>query len=166
VSGRELRASFYANPIWKWTLNYEVVRSKTALPELASILGFFNLRQGSFDSFLYADPTDYTTTNQVIGVGNGSTTKFTLLHSIGAWTEPIGYSDNITVVTVNDVAVLTGITNDGVSVTFATAPANGAVIKWGGTFYYRVRFVKDESDFENFMKDLWTLKKLELVTAR
>lgn len=165
VSGREQRAAFYLYPLWNFTLTYEFLRSDSNA-ELQSLMGFYNLRKGSYDSFLFKDPSDFNVTNQVIGTGDGTTKTFYLLHPIGSWVEPIGYSDNITVVTVNDVAVLTGITNDGVSVTFATAPSAGASIKWGGTFYYRVRFAKDAVDYENFMYQLWSLKKLELVTSR
>jgi len=166
VNGRELRAAYYQNPIWRFTLSFNFLRADVVNAELQSIMGFYNLRQGSFDDFLYKDPTDNNAVYQVVGTGNGSTKTFRLVHQIGSWVEPIGYTDNIVAVTVNDVPVLSGITNDGLSITFATAPASGAVIKWLGFFYYRVRFAKDESEYENFMQDLWTLKKIELVTAR
>lgn len=50
---------------------------------------------------------------------------------------------------------------DGVNVVFNTAPANGAVIAWSGSFYYRVRFANDTMEFEQFMKDFWLLKKCD-----
>ncbi len=167
VSGRELRAAFYTNPIWRFTLSYEFLRADNVNAELQTIVAFFNSRQGSFDSFLYQDTNDYTSTAMVIGTGDGSNKNFPLLHSIGGWVEPVGYSNTASIY-VNGVFQSSGVvfnsTNTGV--VFTTAPTAGAVVTWTGQFYYRVRFVKDEYDFDNFMKDLWSLKKLDFVTAR
>lgn len=165
VNGRELRAAYYQNPIWKFTMSFDVLRAKAALHELQDLMAFYNLRMGSFDSFLYKDLSDFTATAQQIGTGNGTNKKFRLLHSIGSWVEPIGYTDNITQVKVNGV-VTTAYSADGESITLTSAPGSGAAVTWSGTFYYRVRFNNDSADFDNFMKDLWTLKKLELVSAR
>jgi hypothetical protein len=40
----------------QWQLSYELLRAN-ALLELQTLIGFFNARQGKFDSFLFSDPT-------------------------------------------------------------------------------------------------------------
>jgi hypothetical protein len=89
ASGREARASFYSYPIYQFTLSYEVLRGQSGMPELQTLLGFFNARQGSFDSFLYEDIDDNTATDQQFGTGNGSTTVFQLIRSLGGNVEPV-----------------------------------------------------------------------------
>lgn len=70
-------------------------------------------------------------------------------------------------VTVTDYSLSPNTdTNTGGLITFANAPANGALVTWTGKFYQRVRFADDSSDFENFMYNLWQAKKVNLVTAR
>lgn len=48
-------------------------------------------------------------------------------------------------------------------VTFANTPATAAILTWTGNFYYRVRFSADSADFNEFMYQLWDLKKLSFV---
>ena len=76
VSGKELRAALMSYPLWKFSLSYTVLRANAANAELQTLMGFFNARQGMFDSFLYTDPTDNSVANQSFGTGDGSTTAF------------------------------------------------------------------------------------------
>jgi hypothetical protein len=53
------------NPIWKWTLAYDVLGNNSrwiaggeSYPDFQRLLGFFLARQGKFDSFLFDDPDD------------------------------------------------------------------------------------------------------------
>lgn len=161
ASGKEVRTSFYDRPIWNIQLTYEFLRGGNGRAEFQTLLAFFNQRKGAFDSFLFNDPTDNTVLNQQFGIGDGANRSFVLLHSIGGWVEPIGYTSN-PVVKVNGVTTSAYVT-DGVNVTFTNPPAAGAVITWSGNFQYRVRFAKDTQEFEEFMQDYWTAKKVELL---
>jgi hypothetical protein len=58
--------------------------------ELQTLGGFFLARQGSYDSFLYSDPTDNAATNQTFAAGDDVTTAFTLARAWGGFIEPIG----------------------------------------------------------------------------
>jgi hypothetical protein len=75
VSGRELRVSDYANPIYKFTLTYEVLRSSVDVragvgvgpayygggppySELDDLLTFFNQQQGASIPFNWYNPTE------------------------------------------------------------------------------------------------------------
>lgn len=167
ASGRELRAAYYSYPLWKFSLSYEVLRSN-ALNELQTLIGFFNARQGSFDSFLYQDPDDHDVTDQAFGLGDGVTTKFQLARSYGGFVEPVVATSGTPLIYVSGVlkTPTTHYTLDDGLVTFATAPASGAVLTWTGEFYYRVRFLQDSADFEKFLHQLWSLKKIEFQSVK
>jgi uncharacterized protein (TIGR02217 family) len=167
ASGREARAAFYPYPIWKFGLSYEVLRAGTAYTELQQLVGFFNARQGSFDSFLYTDPNDNTVTNQVFAVAPGGVAKFKLARNLGGVLEPVGAVNGSPSIYKNGVLQGTGYTIDSnANITFTTAPASGDSLSWTGAFYYRVRFDKDASEFSEFLRDLWELRTLNLVSVR
>jgi uncharacterized protein (TIGR02217 family) len=166
VSGKELRSAFYSYPIYDITLTYELLRSDSINLELQTILGFFNSRQGSFDNFLYSDPTDNAVINQIVGTGNATQMLWTLCRTYGGFTEPVMNVNTLAGVYLNGVLQTLGtqytIDSTG-DITFASAPGAGVVITWTGTYYYRCRFVKDTVELENFMYQLWALKKCELT---
>lgn len=176
VSGKEVRATFFSSPIWKWTLQYEVLRQATAFQEIQSLIGFFNARQGKFDSFLYSDPSDNAVAGQNFGTGNGSATQFQLVRDYGAG----GFAARENVFDINSgpgapairvAGVLKTVTTDytigatGI-VTFTTAPAAAAALTWDGSYFWRVRFNDDTTDFNNFLNQLWEAKKISFVTAK
>ena len=81
VGGKEMRAQFFSTPLYTWTLTYELLRA-SALLELQTLLGFFNARQGRFDSFLFSDPNDNNVTQMGFGVGDGVKTAFQLQRTV------------------------------------------------------------------------------------
>lgn len=161
VSGKEIRRAKRARVIWKFNLKFEFLRADARFNELQQVMAFYNARQGQYDSFLLKDPTDNAEVGQVIASGDGVTKTFRLVHSIDTWVEPVGYAPAPTMY-LNGVST-SAFTTDGQSVTFTTAPANGVVITWSGTFYYRVRFAEDTIDFEQFMQNLWSLNSCNLL---
>lgn len=169
VSGKELRSALMNYPLYKWSLNYEVLRAEAAYTELQQLMGFFNARKGAFDSFLYPDPDDNTVTNYQFGIGDGSTTGFQLARVYGSFVEPVQNVNTITNIKVAGV-IKTNPANYTINstgfVTFAVAPTAGQAITWSGTYYWRVRFLQDVADFDQFMRDLWTLKKLEFRSVK
>ncbi len=172
ASGRELRAAYYSAPLYKISLSYEVLRSGDPA-ELQAMVGFFNARKGSFDSFLYTDPEDHTVVNQGFGIAAAGQTRYQLVRTYGGFVEPV-LAPQLTGVgavsiAVNGVAQTVGthytLGVDGL-VTFVAPPLAGQVLSWSGEFYYRVRFAQDSVDFERFLYQLWSLKKVELQTIR
>jgi uncharacterized protein (TIGR02217 family) len=167
ANGRELRAAYFSYPLWKFSLSYEVLRAN-AMAELQTLVGFFNARQGSFDSFLYQDPDDKWVTAQAFGVGDGVTTKFQLVRDYGGFVEPVvATSGTPSIYVAGTLKTLTTHYTlvDGL-VTFTTPPASGAILTWTGGFYYRVRFLQDSAEFEQFMYQLWTSKKIEFQSIK
>lgn len=170
VSGREVRLQYQAYPLWKFSLTFEVLRAATLGQELETLCGFFLVMGGQFDSFLYTDPADNTVTDQPFGSGTGSATAFQLVRAFGAggftFVEPVQNVNAITNVKVAGVlknSPTDYTVNSTGLVTFTTPPASGAALTWSGSFYYRCRFLQDMASFNQFMKNLHELKKLEFV---
>lgn len=168
VSGKELRGAFRQYPLWIFSMSYNVLRDDLLNNELRTLAGFFLVRKGMFDSFLYTWTADSTVTDQVFGVGDGVTTSFQLVRSFGGFVEPVQNVNAIANIKKAG-AVQTNPANYTVDanglVTFVAAPANGAALTWTGSYYYRVRFLLDAAEFSEFLQDLHELKKLSFVGA-
>lgn len=169
ASGREIRSAYYTYPQWKFSLSFEVLRTKASINELEKLAGFFNERRGSFDSFLYEDPTDNKVTDQLIGNVVQGVTRYQLVRNYGGFTEPVLAVKGTPVVKVGGVALTHGrdfsIDNNGVLV-LNTPQTPGRQITWTGGFYFRVRFTSDTVDFENFIGHLWNAKKIEFTSLK
>lgn len=168
-SRREYRARDATLPLYQYTLQYEFLRSRAALAELQTLVGFYNLRGGAFDSFLFTDPDDASAVAALFGTGNGSATAFQLLRSFGGYTEPVWDLNGAAQIYVAGVLKTSGtdytISSTGV-VTFSVAPAAAAALTWSGTFYRRVRFLRDQLDTTKFMQNLWEAKRVELLSVK
>jgi uncharacterized protein (TIGR02217 family) len=169
VSGREFRSAQYSYPIWQYKMSYEVLRARSALQEMQQLAAFFNARQGSYDTFLYTDPDDNSVAAQQFGVSNGSQVAYQLVRSFGGYTEPI-FDVNSAPMIYNAGALQTAGTHYNISstglVTFVSPPALNNVLTWAGTFYWRCRFMQDQAEFNQFMRQLWELKTLEFTTVK
>ena len=165
VSAFERRVSQRVYPIYKIALSVEVLRDAAGIDEAKTLLGFFNLRAGAFDSFLYTDPDDNAVTDQQFGVRDGATTQFQLVRTYGGFAEPAQNVNVLTNIKSNGVALANpaDYTSDTKGlVTLADAGTIGHALTWTGSYYWRVRFDEDELAFGKMFKDLWELKKLPL----
>jgi uncharacterized protein (TIGR02217 family) len=169
TSGREIRTAFFSYPIYKYSLTYEVLRQGAAFLEWQALMGFFNARNGAFDSFLLDDPNDNTVAAMPFGTGDAVDTTFQLGRTLGGFFEPV-FNTHATPQIFKNGVLQTVVTHYTISssglVTFVTAPAAAAVLTWTGTYYWRVRFNDDTVDFENFMSQFWAAKKVDLVTVK
>lgn len=168
-SGRSFVGAQMQSPLYRYTLAYEFLRDTAAYAEFRTLLGFYNARQGAFDSFLFQDPGDQTVTAQAFGTGDASTKTFQLVRTLGGTVEPVYDLNGAPLIYVGGVlkTLTTDYTiNSTGGVTFVTAPAAAAPITWTGSYYWRVRFVSDELDFEKFMNTLWSAKKVEFITVK
>jgi uncharacterized protein (TIGR02217 family) len=184
VSGRELRVVDQPNPIWTWTLTYSMLRDQNdtraasgpgvGYDELRTLMGFFLQQQGSFQPFLFDDPSDDRASAQAIGTGDGSTTVFQLVRTMGAALPGGGFAEPITA--PNTVATIyfdgvrqsaSGYSVDASTglVNFSSPPPAGQLVTVDFTYYFRVRFADDSSEFENFLYQLWALKQLKLQSV-
>lgn len=169
ASGREFRTAYYSYPQWRFSLSFEVLRTKASVNELEQLAGFFNARKGSFESFLYEDPTDNAVIDQTIGNTVQGVTRYQLVRSMGGFIEPVLAVKERPAVKVGGVALTYGrdytVTDKGVLVFNAPQTPN-SLITWTGGFYFRVRFTSDTIDFENVLGSLWTAKKIEFTSVK
>ncbi len=177
ISGKETRIADWSYPRHQWTLAFDFLRqgnlSGTNYAEFAALAGFFNLRQGGFDTFLYADPDDNAVNGQAIGAGDGATTSFQLVRAFGGFVEPILAPNAVTRVALNGVTQSTSLyTVNGWgsaapgTVAFTSPPGVGVSIVADFSFYFPCRFAADHLDFEKFMAALYQLKKIEFISLK
>ena len=114
--------------VWDFEFSLDNItgHEHTASSVVAQMLGTFMATAGGAGLFLFADPQDNSVTGAQFGKGDGTSKSFQLSRNI------YGYPDIIQ--NVNGV------------VTFATAPASGAVLTWTGNFMYACRFAEDTID--------------------
>lgn len=178
VSGRELRVLDQPNPIWTWTLTYTMLRDKNdtrgttgpgvGYDELRTLMGFFLQQQGSFQPFLYDDPTDDQASAQAIGTGDGSATSFQLVRSMNGFAEPITAPHAVSTIYFNGMMQSSssyGVDANTGIVTFVSPPPAGQLLTADFSYYFRVRFGDDSADFENFLYQLWALKQVKFQSA-
>lgn len=166
VSDREVRTTYGSYPRWQYALPFEYLRSSEQQQDWQTLAGFFNARNGNFDSWLYDDPDDNAVVNQVFGVGDGVTKTFRLARAFGNFIEPIKAVNGIPTFTGNGSAVFPDVNEMEGTVTFETAPAEGLVLAWSGKFYFRCRFVESKVEFTKLMQGFWAAGKLEFITLK
>ena len=176
ISGKETRIADWSYPRHQWSLSFDFLRqgalSGTSYSEFAQLAGFFNLRQGSYDSFLSTDADDNAVAAQVIATGDGTTTSFPLVRAFGGYVEPVLSPNVVSDVYLNGVAQSSGFSvsawgaaTPGI-LSFTTAPGSGVVISADFSFYFPCRFAADQLDFEKFMAALWQAKKVEFINLK
>lgn len=169
VSGKELRLALMASPRWRYKVSFDVLREAAGYDELRQVVGLFNKCRGAWDNLLLLDPKDHVATAARFGTGDGIVTQFRLARDYGGFVEPVEapkgaaviYKDGMLQAQPGDCSV----TADG-WVSFVTAPAPGTALTWTGEFYWRVRFLRDEAEFDEFLDDLWRSGKIELLTVK
>lgn len=171
-SGKERRSQRWSYPKYSWTVSFSVLRqNRGGLTELQELLGFCLARQGMYEDFLYEDPTDNSVTNQLLGTGTGSETDFTLVRAMGAWVDPNIVAKTVTAVYVDGELTtdytLVQVGNFGLdTIRFNSAPAYGSIISATFSWYFPVRFMADDPEFQNIFYQLWAVKKLEFQSVK
>lgn len=166
TSGLDVTAALWSYPIWHWTLSFSWLSSAAAIADFQTLAGFFNLRQGQFDTFLYSDPDDYAVTAQGFGTGNGATTAFQLVRAFGSFVEPIFNVNGAPAIYNNGVLTTAYTISQTGLVTFTSAPLSGYVLTWTGNYYFRCRFEKDSHDFSLLANQIYESKKLSFRSVK
>ncbi|HXJ62427.1 MAG TPA: DUF2460 domain-containing protein [Actinomycetota bacterium] len=175
VSGRELRVSDYANPIWNFTLTYSVLHDATfgttyvsPYTELRTLMNFVNVHRGAWDTFLFDDITDDTVVGGAIATADGVNSGYGLVRALipGGFKEQMFAPHTVSAVYLDGVptSAYTLDSNTGV-ITFTSPPSAGVAITADFTYYFRVRFAADRLDFEEFYHNFWEVKQLKLVSV-
>jgi len=167
-SRREFRSRSATVPRYQYALTYEFLRHGAQFgalgTELQTLVGFFEQRGGSFDSFLFVDSVDNSAVNQVFDTGDGVRQTFQLVRTFGGFVLPIDAVSAVAQMAIGGVPTSAYVISGG-QVSFDTPPGAGLVLSWSGSFYRRVRFLRDQCDTNQFLKDLHEMKKLELISV-
>jgi hypothetical protein len=173
VSGREVRDALYVNPIWQFELTFDGLASDaTSYPglgaqSLQALMGLFLQCQGQWGTFLYVDPTDCLVSAQVVAIGDGATTRFTLARPLGGFFEPVGWATSVSQVSVGGLAQSAGWSLAAPnSLVFATPPPSGAAIAASFAYAFLCRFDDDAAEFEQAMQNLWRIESLKFRSVR
>lgn len=178
ASGDEERNASWADSRRRYDVSYGVRRAD----DLASVVAFFEARNGRLHGFRFKDWSDYKSCapsaapaalDQLIGTGDGSTTAFQLAKSYASgaqsWSRAITKPVAGTVlIAVNGVAQPSGWIADystGI-VSFAAAPAAGAAIRAGFEFDVPVRFDSDTLDVTLDIERLGSITSIGLLEIR
>jgi hypothetical protein len=131
VSGREVRQSLYAYTLYEFELTFDGLASGSSFPglgteSLQSLMGLFLQVEGQYGTFLYTDPSDDQVTGQGIAIGDGATTSFTFMRTLGGFIEPVSWVSSVANVYLNGVAQAAGwrLTQPN-TLTFSSAPGSG-----------------------------------------
>ena len=172
VSGREVRAPFYANGLYEFELTFDGLASNAIYPglgtnSLQSLMGLYINVRGQFGTFLYTDPTDNAVTAQPIATGDGTTTVFTFVRTLGMAIETVSWVTTVSNVYLNGVNQPSGWTlTTPNTLTFTAAPGNFVAITASFSYAFNCRFLDDQEDFENIMSGLWQVQSLKFRSVK
>ena len=178
ASGDEERNATWADSRRRYDVAYGIRRAD----DLASVVAFFEARNGRLHGFRYKDWADYksclpsqaiTATDQQIGNGTGSLNTFQLSKNYSSGTEtwvrtiakPVAGTIRIALGMVEQMSGWTLDTTTGV-VTFAAAPASGVIVRAGFEFDVPVRFDSDTLDVTLDFERLGSITAIPLLEIR
>lgn len=167
-AGKEQRYQKWLKP--RRTFRLKLLSRNAA--DTDSIWRFYTARKGSFDTFLFENPTESPVTAERFGSGDGVKSVFYLGTKVD-----IGTGDTIIVSASDVVQRSIGGTGDFLSftaytidrpigqITMNSVPASGDVFRANYNFQYRVRFKDENLSRENFAYLLWNfqLDLLEVI---
>ena len=171
VSGREVRSPLYAATLYEFELTFEALASNPSntglgAASLQQLLGFVLACQGQLTPFLYVDPSDNAVASQPIATGDGVTTSFPVVRTLGGTTEPVSWATNLANVTVGGATAAGWSLVTPNTLAFAAAPVAGAAIVADVGYAFLCRLLDDQQDFENVMSGLWQLASLKFRSVR
>lgn len=169
LSGKRTRTQNFSYPIYRYELTFKLLRTAAAYLEWQTLQGFINQQLGGAGLWLYDDVNDDTATAQSFGTGDGATTAFQLVRTLGGFGEPVFFPNVITNVKINGVTKTVNVDytvgNYGV-ITFTGAPAGGAALTWNGTFYWGCRFDDDQFGFQAEYSGIMSMRSLKFSTEK
>ena len=178
ASGDEERNASWANSRRRYDVAYGIRRAD----DLASVVSFFEARNGRLHGFRYKDWADYKSalpsqaiaaTDQQIGTGTSSQQTFQLAkrYTSGGQTwvrtiaKPVAGTVRVALGMVEQMSGWTVDTTTGV-VTFTAAPAGGVIVRAGFEFDVPVRFDSDTLDVTLDFERLGSITAIPLLEIR
>ncbi len=170
-SGREVRTPVYGG-LYEFEVGFDGLASDSVCnpglgaQSLQAIMGLYLQCGGGFGQFLYTDPNDNAVVNQGIATGDGATTQFKFLRSVGGALDTVGFVTAAASVTLGGAAASGWSLIAPNILSFAAAPSSGAIIAASFSYAFVCRFLEDSADFENFMQNLWAAKSIKFRSVQ
>lgn len=173
VSGREVRVPLFSYPLYGYELTVEALDQYSVFAGLGdatyqALRGLYESLQGQFGTFLYSDPGDGSVTGQLEGTGDGQTKNFTLVRTRGGAVSPVGWVTELTNVYLNNGVVASDLYSliAPNTLSFNTAPNEGAQISVDMSYAWVCRFLSDSQEFSEFMSGLHSADSLKFRTVK
>ena len=178
ASGDEERNASWANSRRRYDVAYGIRRAD----DLATVVAFFEARNGRLYGFRFKDWGDHKScppsgtpspTDQAIGTGDGATIAFQLVKHYASgsqlWvrtiTKPVAGTVGIALDGAEQLGGWSVDTTTGV-VTFDSAPAEGVAVTAGFAFDVPVRFDTDALDVTLDLERLGSITSIPLLEIR
>jgi hypothetical protein len=146
------------------TINIYIVDNFAAIPVSVTITS-------AWKRFSVTTALPGALTTLTVQIGGGATWTTGTIHAWGAQFEfGNGGINNIATSYIPTTSVAPIFVTDysvgstGI-VAFASAPASGAFLSWTGSYYYRLRFLDDSVDFEEFMYQFWQCRSVRFESV-
>jgi hypothetical protein len=166
LNGKRVRFALASYPTYNFEIVFNILRSAAAYQEWQRLLGFINVVNGPVNLWGYNDPNDNTVTNQEFGEGDGATTSFQLVRTLGGFTEPVFLTNGYPIINVAGTPTLAYVISAAGLITFNSPPSPGAALTWTGSYYWPCRIDDDDVMFENFMSGLFSVKSLKFSSEK
>lgn len=164
ISGRRTPIRYQLEPRWAYELIVEFARDRTGFTEFSDLVNLYLVCYGRFGTFRFSDPRDNAVTAQLIGVGDGATTKFFLSRNAFGFSQRVAALNGTPTIFVAGIPAV-GYTIDAYGViTFSVAPTSGQAVTWTGAYHWICRFSDDQLDLSQFMDKWWECKSLKFET--
>jgi len=147
ASGHNRKNKDWSLPLGRWQTNYALLTPANQ----EALLAAFWVCGGGFSNFRFKDYNDFRVIDQVIGVGDGTSTPLQLVrnYQFGSvvFTRPIKLPLHA-VIKDQDDNVLGATVNATTGMATPTSPwPNGKVLRWNGEFDVKVEFEEDYNPF-------------------
>lgn len=174
-SGFEQRNIDWENSRAEWDIGYGLSHLKPGMSQsyLDAVIEFFYAHRGQAVGFRFKDWTDYSVTNQTVGVGDGVLTDF---QAVKVYNEAgnITYTRPLTKLVTGTVKVyldavetvlFTVDVNTGI-ITMTSPPGGGVVVSIDCEFDVPVRFAVDKLDITALTADAGHIGSIPIIEVR
>jgi uncharacterized protein (TIGR02217 family) len=185
-SGKEQRLTYWTWPVHHWVIDYnylydydtdaseyqlDMTANTTGDTDLRLLEGFWLQVQTSPSGlFFFEDPADNFVEGQPIATGDGSTTSFQLVRTLGGFIEPMQAPNTGQIINVYLAGVLQSPSTYALSasglLTFNSAPGAGVAITADFYYYFNAHFEDEKIDYEEFMFRLHELKSVKIKSVK
>lgn len=167
----------HRNALWSDArMRYDVGPGIRSEEELGTLIAFFRARYGPARGFRLRDPFDFSSngmtgtpqaTDQLLGTGDGTTSRFRLVKQYGEQQRVITRPEVASIAVALDGMAATGWSYEPAGwIVFSAAPADGVTITAGFLFDVPVRFAEDRLEVSGLSFAAGEVPSVPLIELR